>query len=347
MDDITNELNKDMKELFADKTDINDDLKANKEQILQLKEEEDNTYYEITDLVVKLKEGYKNIKEFYNYVNSRDEYKKLMEGYEYLLKNRENDYTYEIDYALIDDRIFDLEKSLTILNLNKLEYDNSLLVNPYKLKSEIRRKSEDLKSDIIDNIFNSISNNPDLINKVKKKYGIKNIANVFNKIISDTFKEFDELTPKDYRRPVDNNILRMEGIILNIISSCLRISLIDQAMSDSILRIDRNGDIILNKVLKDIKTSQNEFERIDKEISKKTKSLLLLEEREKEYTDKIKFLEEKISNREDKLKELENVTISKNIINESLNSDDKPVFNNEESESESDSDSGTEKGDDQ
>ena len=278
------------------------------------------------------------MKAFIIFLRSRDEYNKLLISYEELLKNKENDYSSEIDYALTDGRIFNEEKSLLILNINKMEYENGILLSPYKLKSDIRRKAEDLKSDVIDNIFNSLSNDIEIITKVKKKYGIKNIADVFNKIISDTFKEFRETTPYEFRRKIDNDMIKMEGVILNIIGSCLRLSLIDQAMSDSILRLDRGSDKILVKILKDISSNKNELDKIEKEIKRKQINLDDLDAREKEYTKKASLLEEKIENRKEELKDLENVTITKNIINENLNSDDKPVFNNSEDEKDEEGD---------
>lgn len=332
------EIDEKYNELENERSNINDNIKANKDVILQLKEDDDNRYYEIDNFILLLKESYKNIESFYNFLRSRDEYNKLLISYEELLKNKENDYSSEIDYALTDGRIFNEEKSLLILNINKMEYENGILLSPYKLKSDIRRKAEDLKSDVIDNIFNSLSNDIEIITKVKKKYGIKNIADVFNKIISDTFKEFRETTPYEFRRKIDNDMIKMEGVILNIIGSCLRLSLIDQAMSDSILRLDRGSDKILVKILKDISSNKNELDKIEKEIKRKQINLDDLDAREKEYTKKASLLEEKIENRKEELKDLENVTITKNIINENLNSDDKPVFNNSEDEKDEEGD---------
>ena len=61
------EIDEKYNELENERSNINDNIKANKDVILQLKEDDDNRYYEIDNFILLLKESYKNIESFYNF----------------------------------------------------------------------------------------------------------------------------------------------------------------------------------------------------------------------------------------------------------------------------------------
>jgi hypothetical protein len=287
------------KELISERDLMNDELQAMKEDIKNQQEENPETYNEIMGLIERLKKLFNETDEFYRYMSYHPMYKEIKASFDRVKKEKNYDFFSELDYAINDGRILPIERIYEILNINKKEFEDELKINPVRLLSIIRRRSEDLKSDEQKNMYNALSYNIPDVKNIIKKYRIKP-DEVFNKIISDKFKRLRDAIPEDLRIKEIQDIIAIESLFTTVVSGALKMSVYDQCAMDGENYVIRGIDGILSDITHEIaenskrageartafieaqkrlETKMREEEALDKEIEIKER---LLKTKEKE-----------------------------------------------------------------
>ena len=322
---------------------INDDISSSATELSQIEELAPDEYKTFTDIYNRTKSVYEKISRFAKYLDNYQIYRKVQE---FLTTTKTGQYKFfdELDIYLTTDRAFDTQTALDILDFSKERYDYEFNENPVKLLAEIKYQEDAKIQSEISMLKTSISLPSDLIDELKTEYDfdITNEQDI-TKLTHILMQRIKERIPQALRPDVVNDLLNAEPIIVNQISSSVKIATITQATSDIILQIIRGFD-------KKVEQLSKEKAELSKDILKKHEELSELEKQATALRTKINELERTKMELEGKVKELktqsERAEISSSLLEPfETESPQMPEEKTEENEEEpSNSDIGEEEG---
>jgi len=276
---------------------LNDDISSSSSELSQIKELVPDEYETFIDVYRRTKNTFEKISKFAKYLENYQIYRKVQE---FLATTKTGQYKFfdELDIYLTADRAFDTKTALDIIDFSKERYDYEFNENPIKLLAEIKYQEDSKIQSEISSLKTSISLPSFLIDELQSNYDFDiNREEDITKLTHVLMQRIKDHIPQALRPDVVNDLINAEPIIINQISSSIKISTITQASSDMILQIIRGFD----KKVEQLTKERNE---ISKDILKKHEEISSLEKQTAALRIKINGLERTKMEFEDKIKEL-------------------------------------------
>jgi len=276
---------------------LNFDISDSSEELTQIKELAPDEYTAFRDVYKEAQALYNKVSKFAKYLENYQIYRRVQE---FLSTAKTGQYKFfdELDIYLTTDRAFDVQTALDVLDFSKERYEYEFNENPVKLLAEIKYQEDNKIQSEISTLKTSISLPSDLIDELQSEYDFDiNNEQDITKLTHILMQRIKDHIPQALRPDVVNDLLNSEQIIVNQISTSVKIATVTQGSSDLILQVIRGFD-------KKVEQLTKERAELSGDVLKKHEEISNLEKQTTQLKTKINELERKKMELEDSIKEL-------------------------------------------